>query len=90
MPTAFLEIVELSDGRIILRRAEDGGALITLEFSADAKAFMQGQHLEIAKTMLTMGIELANDLEGIEPADESDAEELVDILAEATGTRVLH
>ena len=29
MPTSFLEIVELPDGRIELRRAEDEGSLVT-------------------------------------------------------------
>lgn len=66
MPTAFLEIVELSDGRIMLRRGDDAGALITLEFSEDAKAFMQGKHIEIAKAMLSLGIELANNLDELE------------------------
>lgn len=66
MPTAFLEIVELPDGRIMLRWGDDAGALITLEFSEDAKAFMQGQHIEIAKAMLSLGIELANNLDELE------------------------
>ena len=52
MPTSFLEIVELPDGRIELRRAEDEGSLVTLNFSEDAKAFLQGQHVEVAKAML--------------------------------------
>ena len=42
MPTSFLEIVELPDGRIELRRAEDEGSLVTLDFSEDAKTFLQG------------------------------------------------
>ena len=48
MPTSFLEIVELPDGRIELRRAEDEGSLVTLDFSEDAKAFLQGQHVELS------------------------------------------
>ena len=62
MPTSFLEIVELPDGRIILRRAEDEEALVTLDFSADAKAFLQGHHLEVAKTMLNVGVQMAGRL----------------------------
>lgn len=54
MPTSFLEIVELPDGRIVLRRAEDEEALVTLEFSNDAKGFLQGQHIEIAKAMFNV------------------------------------
>ncbi|AHF68336.1 hypothetical protein PSCICM_18850 [Pseudomonas cichorii] len=62
MPTSFLEIVELPDGRIELRRADDEGALVTLDFSADAKSFMQGQHVEIAKAMLSVGVQMAGRL----------------------------
>jgi hypothetical protein len=77
MPTSFLEIVELPDGRIELRRAEDEGSLVTLDFSEDAKAFLQGQHVEVAKAMLSVGVQMAGRLvEG-----EIDKEE---------GPRVLH
>lgn len=62
MPTSFLEIVELPDGRIELRRAEDEGSLVTLDFSADAKEFLQGQHVEIAKAMLSVGVQMAGRL----------------------------
>ena len=59
MPTSFLEIVELQDGRIELRRADDEGSLVILDFSADAKEFLQGQHVEVAKAMLSVGVQMA-------------------------------
>ncbi|MNJ68024.1 hypothetical protein D3C77_642390 [compost metagenome] len=59
MSTAFLEIVELSDGRIALRRADDEEVLVTLDFSADARAFLNGQHVEVAKAMLNVGLQMA-------------------------------
>ncbi len=63
MPTSFLEIVELPDGRIALRRAEDEESLVVLDiFSADAKAFLQGQHVEVAKAMLNVGVQMAGRL----------------------------
>lgn len=62
MPTSFLEIVELPDGRIILRRADDEEALVTLDFSADARTFMQGHHVEVAKAMLNVGVQMAGRL----------------------------
>ena len=62
MSTSFLEIVELPDGRIILRRAEDEEVLVTLDFSADAKAFLQGHHVEVAKAMLNVGVQMAGRL----------------------------
>jgi hypothetical protein len=62
MPTSFLEIVELPDGRIVLRRADDEQALISLDFSADAKAFLHEQHVEVAKAMLNVGVQMAGRL----------------------------
>ena len=59
MPTSFLEIVELPDGRIVLRRAEDEEVLVTLDFSEDAKVFLQGQHIEVAKAMFNVGVQMA-------------------------------
>lgn len=59
MPTSFLEIVELPDGRIVLRRAEDDAALVTLDFSEEAKSFLQGAHVDVAKAMLTVGLQMA-------------------------------
>lgn len=58
MPTSFLEIVELPDGRIVLRRAEDEEVLVTLDFSEQAREFLQGQHVEVAKAMFNTGVQL--------------------------------
>jgi len=77
MPTSFLEIVELPDGRIELRRAEDEGSLVILDFSEDAKAFLQGQHVEVAKAMLSVGVQMAGRLAEGEPEKDD-------------GPRVLH
>lgn len=59
MPTSFLEIVEMPDGRIVLRRAEDGEVLVTLDFSEEARLFLQGQHVEVAKAMFNVGVQMA-------------------------------
>ena len=77
MPTSFLEIVELPDGRIVLRRSEDQEALLTLDFSADAKGFLQGQHVEVAKAMIGVGVQMAGRLAEGE-------------MASADGPHVLH
>ncbi len=62
MPTSFLEIVELPDGSIVLRRAEDEEVLVTLDFSEDAKVFLQGQHVEVAKAMFSVGVQMAGQM----------------------------
>ena len=62
MPTSFLEIVELPDGSIVLRRAENEEVLVTLDFSEDAKVFLQGQHVEGAKAMFSVGVQMAGQM----------------------------
>lgn len=62
MPTSFLEIVEMPDGRIVLRRADEDKVLVILEFSADAKHFLHGQHIEVAKAMFNVGVQMAGHL----------------------------
>lgn len=62
MPTSFLEIVELPDGRIALRRADDEEELVILDFSESAKEFLQGYHIEVAKAMLSVGVQMAGRL----------------------------
>ena len=83
--SAFLEIVELMNGDIVLQRAEDEGeALITIRFSEESKFYLPENHLEIAKAMIHAGIETASHLELVTPdsTDTKDHEELT--------PRVLH
>lgn len=82
MPMSFLEIVELSDGSIILRRSEDQEVLLTLDFAPDVKEFLHGQHVDIARSMIELGLRMAGTVMG-EGAFE--AEEVA-----AEGPRVLH
>ncbi|MEG2393247.1 MAG: hypothetical protein RSB64_20450, partial [Pseudomonas sp.] len=51
--------------------------LVTLDFSEDAKAFLQGQHVEVAKAMLSVGVQMAGRLAEGEPEKDD-------------GPRVLH
>lgn len=60
MPSPFLEIVELANGKVALRRSdEDGAPLMVIEFSEDAKDFLQGQYIEVAKAMISAGMQMA-------------------------------
>lgn len=60
MPSPFLEIVELPNGKVALRRSdEDGEPLLVIEFSPDAKDFLQGHYIEVAKAMITAGMQVA-------------------------------
>lgn len=62
MTTLFLEVAELSTGRIVLRRGEDQEVLVTLEFSPEVCGFLQGRQVEVAKVMLNAGLQMAGQL----------------------------
>ena len=64
----FFEIVELSNGDIALRRAdeEDGDELVRIHFSDDAKASLQAHHLDVARVMLEAGVRKVGELSGLE------------------------
>ncbi|MDY7219050.1 hypothetical protein TOI97_05620 [Denitrificimonas sp. JX-1] len=77
MSSALLEIVELPDGRIVLRRSEEDTALVTLTFSSEAKGFLKASYIDIAKEMFHAGLlaaghlaeeEASNDLDENDPA----------------------
>ena len=62
MSGSFLEIVELPDGCIELRKGDSDNSLVTLKFSEEAKSFLQGQHVDVAKAMLSIAIQMAGRL----------------------------
>jgi len=68
----FFEIVELSNGDIALRRADEqeSDALVRICFSEDAKASLQEHHLDVARVMLEAGVRLVGDLSGMEVESE--------------------
>ena len=60
MPSPFLEIVELANGKVALRRSdEEAEPLVIIEFSADAREYLQGHHIEVAKAMISAGMQVA-------------------------------
>lgn len=63
MSSSFLEIVELSDGRIVLRRSEEEQPLVTLTFSPEVKSFLQERYIDVAKAMFHTGLQKAGGLE---------------------------
>lgn len=71
----FFEIVELSNGDIALRRADeqDGDALVRIHFSDDAKASLNAHHIDVARVMLEAGVRKVGELSGMD-VDEEDFE----------------
>jgi hypothetical protein len=61
MTTALLEIVDLGDGEIVLQRAEEEGVepLVSIQFSAEASAYLMENNLEVAKAMIQAAARLA-------------------------------
>ena len=58
MTSAFLEIVELGNGDVVLRRADGKGEpLVRISFSDESKTYMAHARVEIAKAMLHTGIQ---------------------------------
>ena len=60
MPSTLLEIVEDSDGKIVLQPSGGKGEpLITVQFSEASKALIPGSCLDIAKVMIQAGVQAA-------------------------------
>ena len=54
----YLELAQLPDGTIVLRRPDDkDNPIVKIEFSKEAKGFLSGQELDVAKEMIRAGIE---------------------------------
>jgi len=64
LSSALVEIVEWASGKVILPRAEvDGYALVTINFSSEAKAFLGETSGDIGRAMIGAGLQLANQLQ---------------------------
>ena len=56
--TNYLELAQLPDGSIVLRRSDDKeNPIVKIEFSKESKDFLKGQELSVAKEMIRAGIE---------------------------------
>ena len=63
MPSSFLEIIELADGTVALRRPdEEGKPLLVIEFYEEAREFLQGNYVEVAKVMIGAGMQVAGQI----------------------------
>ena len=51
--TNYLELAQLPDGSIVLRRSDDKeNPIVKIEFSKESKDFLKGQELSVAKLSL--------------------------------------
>ncbi|MBA4729726.1 MAG: hypothetical protein ACJ0F8_01550 [Gammaproteobacteria bacterium] len=84
----YLELVEISDGVIVLRRSDTKEApLVKIEFSKEVKNLLNGMEFDVAKEMIKSGIETLNSDIDVEGLDEELAEQL---LEKESPNRVVH
>lgn len=81
MTRELLEIVELPDGKIILRRGEGEDPIVTLTFSRQARAYLKGRYIDVAKSMFHAGLQTAGQLH-----DEQEELDALDSLDPASHT----
>tara|TARA_B100000029_G_scaffold438283_2_gene454080 strand:- start:4808 stop:5059 length:252 start_codon:yes stop_codon:yes gene_type:complete len=54
----YLELTQLPDGTIVLRRSDDpDNPIVKIEFSKESRDFLSGDELVVAKEMIRAGIE---------------------------------
>jgi hypothetical protein len=55
---SVLEIIDIGDGEIVLRRADDDSEpLVTIRFSEESRLYLMDNGLEVAKAMFQAGIQ---------------------------------
>ncbi|NRA25557.1 MAG: hypothetical protein HRU08_14020 [Oleispira sp.] len=81
----FFEIVELSNGDIGLRRADEESEemIVRIQFSAQAKEGLKNHHIEVAHAMIEAGVSKVSELSGIDVEHE-------DILADSAIPGLIH
>ena len=63
MSSSLFEIMELSNGDIVLQRSEDEGSpLVSIRFSAESMAFLRNNKFDVARAMIEAGMEAAGDI----------------------------
>lgn len=62
----FFEILELSNGDVILKKSDDVSdeVIVTIQFSAEAKEGLKNNHVDVAHAMIEAGIRRVGELSG--------------------------
>jgi|TARA_B110000967_G_scaffold197594_1_gene229515 hypothetical protein len=74
MPLAEFELVMLESGEVALQRTGSDQPLVRINFAPEAMTYLDGKHLEVAKTMMDAGLQKAFDV-GEEQAPQLDDSE---------------
>ncbi len=63
MSSSLFEIMELSNGDVVLQRADEEGApLVSIRFSAESLNFLRESKFDVARAMIEAGMEAAGDV----------------------------
>lgn len=74
----YWEIIELANGEVALRRADSNDdPLLVIRFSDEAKERLKEQRLDVARAMISAGVQVATEIESGEEADATDDEDMV-------------
>lgn len=85
MPTSMYEIVMLPNGDVVLQHVgQPEERVVKISFSADAKIYLQGAQLDVAKAMIDAGID------AVEQLNTDNMAELIEEVSEAEHAKILH
>jgi hypothetical protein len=81
----FFEIVELSNGDIGLRRADEESEelIVKIQFSEEAKEGLKNNYIEVAHAMIEAGVSKVSELSGLDI-------EQNDIMTEPENPGIIH
>ena len=91
----FLEIVQLSNGDIVVRQADgDGEPFVRIRFSDESRRYLGAARLDVARQMIQAGLKAINAIAGAPAADgagedssdDDAAEEGIDVSADSQAT----
>ncbi|MFT5033014.1 MAG: hypothetical protein ACI9OO_000946 [Bacteroidia bacterium] len=75
---SYLELAELPNGDIVLKRSDDDGEpLVVISFSEESRQFMTAPPLEVARAMIQAGIQVAADDGGMAIEEDIEDDELL-------------
>jgi hypothetical protein len=88
----LLEVVELPDGEIVLRRSDSthgsGEPLVSIRFSGEARELLAGHAGNLGKSMIAAGLQMVGQMFR-QQVDQSDSDDAADATAPGT-SRKLH
>ena len=80
MPLTEFELIMLDDGEVALQRSGTDETLVRITFSEEVLDYLDGKHIEVAKSMMDAGIQTAFELNEESAPMASDADEKRNIL----------